>query len=48
MELPFGMTEAEWNRLCDSQKCEFGCYCNSVLGWCKRHRELLEKVKVLR
>ena len=34
--LLFGMTETEWNRWCDSQKCKYGNYCNTVQGLCSR------------
>lgn len=39
MVVPFGMTETEWNKFCDSQKCKHGNYCNMILGLCSKCRE---------
>lgn len=44
MNIPFGMTENEWNKFCDTQKCKYGNYCNSLIGLC--HRCKKEKVEV--
>ena len=33
-KFPFGQTEAEHNRFCDSMKCQYGNYCNFILGKC--------------
>lgn len=32
--IPFGMSESEWNRFCDSQKCRRGNYCGPITGLC--------------
>lgn len=37
--IPFNMSETEWNKFCDSQKCKHGNYCNRTLGFCSECKQ---------
>jgi len=41
-EFPFGKTEEEHNKFCDSMKCKYGNYCNFILGKCPKCQEEYE------
>ncbi len=43
MDIPFGMSETEWNKFCDSHKCRYGNYCSFIIGLCPKCKEDIER-----